>query len=64
MPAAFYSDFHLIRLLKLCPFVRRPRGGWRFGTKRISDDVVARLTASGRARIEGEKLILCRSDAP
>lgn len=61
MSAAFWSDFHLIRLLKAYPFERRQRGGWRFGTKRIGNDVVARLIASGRARIDGERVIYCRS---
>ena len=58
MSAAFHSDFHLLRMLKLSPFQQRP-GGWRFGTRRISDDVVARLIASGRARIEDGQLITC-----
>ena len=46
------------RLLKLSPFERRPRGGWRFGTKTISEEVVSRLIASGRAHIDGEKVCL------
>jgi hypothetical protein len=60
MSAAFWSDGHVIRLLKLSPFERHVRGGWRFGTRRISDGVADRLIASGRARIEGEQLIGCQ----
>ncbi len=46
---------YFLRLLKLSPFERRS-GGWRFGTKRIADAVVARLIASGAARRDGEFL--------
>jgi hypothetical protein len=52
-------DATVLRLLKLSPFERRPRGGgWRFGTKTIKDTVVTRLTASGRAEIRGNKVYL------
>lgn len=44
-------------LLKLSPFERAPRGGWRFGTRRISDGVADSLIASGRAEIQGDKLM-------
>jgi hypothetical protein len=52
-----------LRLLELSPFERRrtksnPGGGWRFGTKVIGDHIVERLVASGRARIEGDKVVL------
>jgi hypothetical protein len=51
-------DSALLRLLELSPFERRRRGGgWRFGTKVISNEIVLRLTASGRARIEGNFLV-------
>ena len=46
-------DPQFLRLLRFGPFVRRHAGGWRFGTKVISDEVVARLIASGGARLEG-----------
>lgn len=46
-----YYDSYFVRLLELAPFERR-RGRWQFGTRRISDTVVARLVAGGRARIE------------
>lgn len=45
-----------LRLLDVQPLERRARGGWRFGTRRISDNVVASLIASGRAEIRGERL--------
>lgn len=55
MSAAFWSEYHVLRMLRLSPFQQRP-GGWRFGTRRISQAVVDRLIASGRARIEGGQL--------
>jgi len=42
------SDYKYLSLLKLSPFERHQRGGWRFGTRRIAESVVTRLTASGR----------------
>lgn len=51
-------DQFILRLLDTQPLERRARGGWRFGTRRISDRVVARLIASGRAEVVGEKLQL------
>ena len=55
LPAHLYTH---LRLLKLSPFERAKRGGWRFGTRRIGDGVVARLIASGRAEIVGGRLQL------
>ncbi|WP_257164640.1 hypothetical protein [Bradyrhizobium sp. SRS-191] len=49
--------FNHLRLLELSPFERRTRGGWRFGTKRISDAIVARLLDSRRAEIKGDRLV-------
>jgi hypothetical protein len=49
---------YLLRLLEHGPFERRPRGGWRFGTKVISDAVVERLLASGRVEIVGSTVQL------
>jgi|GEM_PF-5258914 len=49
------DDGIFLRLLEFSPFQQRP-GGWRFGTKRISDGVVERLIASGAARREGALL--------
>ncbi|BCA04162.1 hypothetical protein [Bradyrhizobium diazoefficiens] len=46
----------VLRLLDIQPLERRARGGWRFGTRRISDGVADRLIASGRAEIRGSKL--------
>ncbi|MBW7966768.1 hypothetical protein [Bradyrhizobium sp. BR 10261] len=42
-----------LRLLDVQPLERRARGGWRFGLRRISDGVVARLIAGGHAEIIG-----------
>jgi len=53
---AHYRDI-ASRLIKLGPFDRRSRGGWRFGTKTISDPIVARLIASGRARRDGDRIV-------
>lgn len=53
MSAAFWSELHVRRLLDQGPFQRR-RGGWRFGTRRISDAMVERLVAAGIARQSGE----------
>jgi hypothetical protein len=53
----------VLRLLNCQPLERRARGGWRFGAKRISDKLVARLIASGRAEIRGEQLHK-RTEAP
>jgi hypothetical protein len=44
------DDYRILHLLRIGPFERRPRGGWRFGTKVISDRKVARRVASGCAR--------------
>lgn len=44
------------RLLDISPFQQRS-GGWRFGTKRISDVVIARLIESGAARVDGLQLV-------
>jgi hypothetical protein len=51
-------ELTFLRLLELSPFERRPRGGWRFGTKVISDDVVGRLISSRRAFLDGDQVRL------
>jgi hypothetical protein len=61
MRSASYSDGQTLRLLKFSPFERRPRGGWRFGARWISDPVADRLIASGRAEIAGTQLRLKES---
>jgi len=48
----------ILRLLGFAPFERRPRGGWRFGTRNIADFVIDRLVATGRARIDGDFVLL------
>ena len=52
------DDHKYLRLLKLAPFKRHPRGGWRFGTRRIGHVVVLRLVATGRAEIDGQRVRL------
>jgi hypothetical protein len=52
-----YTDHDYCRLLELSPFERR-RGGWRFGTKRISDAIVDRLVAGRRVFITGDQVHL------
>ncbi|WFU31237.1 hypothetical protein QA635_32445 [Bradyrhizobium brasilense] len=57
------DDIRIIRLLEFGAFERRSRGGWRFGTKTISDAVAERLISSGRAEIIGDRLQLTRREA-
>lgn len=57
------GDTLFLRLLKHSPFERRPRG-WRFGTKEISDVVVARLVASGRAVRVGDQVRIAIAERP
>ena len=58
------GDYKYLSLLKLRPFERRAAGrGWRFGRRRIADSVVDRLTASGRAEKNGDRLHLVEREA-
>ena len=54
-------DRSFLRLLELGPFERRLGGGWRFGTKIISDVIAERLLAGGLTEISGIYLRLKRS---
>ncbi len=56
-----FYDRDFLRLLEIAPFERR-RGGWRFGTKRICESTVARLIASGRAVMEGNRIVAKAGD--
>ena len=56
------QDYGYLRLLELGAFIRRTQGGWRFGTKVISDAVVERLVASGHAKREDHRVYLIRTD--
>jgi hypothetical protein len=58
----FHNQRYFLRLLEISPFERRPRGGWRFGTKIISDAVVERLLACGHAEVAGLQLKLKRPE--
>ncbi|OAF11567.1 hypothetical protein AXW67_22390 [Bradyrhizobium neotropicale] len=55
------GDSRYLRLLQLGDFVRRSRGGWRFGTKIITDQVADRLIAAGRAEVCDDRLRLKRN---
>jgi hypothetical protein len=57
MAASSNYELTFLRLLEISPFERRARGGWRFGTKVISDAVVDRLVAGRRALIEGDRVL-------
>jgi hypothetical protein len=52
------SEHYYLRLLELGHFERRQRGGWRFGTKVISDSVADHLIVKGYAEItdNGQRL--------
>lgn len=52
-------DRRYLRLLKMAPFERR-RGGWRFGTNKIADNVVERLREAGLVEDDGERIVLAR----
>jgi hypothetical protein len=54
------DDYRILRLLRLGPFERRPRGGWRFGTKVISDRKIGRLIASGHAQRDDNRVWLIK----
>jgi hypothetical protein len=53
-----------LRLLRLGPFERRARGGWRFGTRPIAEHVVERLIAQGLARRDGDRIVGCAPTGP
>ncbi|MGX0963195.1 hypothetical protein AB7M63_003644 [Bradyrhizobium japonicum] len=59
-----HTETYFLRLLEFSPFERRTRGGWRFGTRRISDCVADRLIDSDRAEIVGNRLLLKREARP
>jgi hypothetical protein len=56
------TSHNYLRFLELSHFERRPRGGWRLGTKVIGDHIVDRLVASRRARIEGDQVYCFREE--
>ena len=61
-PANQY-DSRYLRLLQMGPFQRR-RGGWRFGTNRLDDEVVQRLVDDGRVVRIGSLIMLARKESP
>lgn len=52
-----YGDAFFRRLLAIAPFERRPRGGWRFGTKLISEAVIFRLVTNRHAIVVGDRVL-------
>lgn len=50
----YYATLKVRRCLSLGPIVRTPRG-WRFGTRRVSERMVARLIADGHAVRNGDR---------
>lgn len=52
-------DRRYLRLLQMAPFERR-RGGWRFGTNRLADDVVERLLEADLVERDGDRILLPR----
>lgn len=55
--ALLAADYSLLRLLRHAAFERRGNR-WRFGSKTISEAVVARLIANGRVEIFGDRVRL------
>lgn len=56
-PRDMSAELRAMSFLKRGSLVRRS-GGWRFGTARIPDAIVARLLAAGKALRDGDELIL------
>lgn len=56
------NHYIALALLEYSPFERRPRGGWRFGARRITSEMAERLIAGGRAEIVGDKLRLAKPE--
>jgi hypothetical protein len=54
LPPSYYK---YLKMLQLGPFDRHQRGGWRFGTRKVADEVVERLIADGRAELQGERVV-------
>ncbi|MHC2250791.1 hypothetical protein ACVILK_000483 [Bradyrhizobium embrapense] len=50
------NHYIALALLEYSPFERHPRGGWRFGARRITSEMADRLIAGGRAQIVDDKL--------
>jgi hypothetical protein len=55
-------DRRYLRLLQMAPFERR-RGGWRFGTNRLADDVVERLLEAEMIERDGDRIVLARNSS-
>lgn len=57
------DDHRIFLLLNMGPFERR-KNGWRFGTKRIADQVVDRFIAAGVAVQEGNIVRMLQANGP
>ncbi|NEU95081.1 hypothetical protein [Bradyrhizobium uaiense] len=56
------NHYIALALLEYSPFERHPRGGWRFGARKITREMADRLIAGGRAKIVGDKLQLAKPE--
>lgn len=50
------NHYIALALLEYSPFERHPRGGWRFGARRIGSEMAAPLISGGRAQIVDDTL--------
>ncbi|WP_338700668.1 hypothetical protein V5279_21230 [Bradyrhizobium sp. 26S5] len=50
------NHYIALTLLEYGPFDRHPRGGWRFGARRITSEMADCLISGGRAQIVDDKL--------
>lgn len=55
------ADFYYLARLRLGTF-DRGRDGWRFGTCRLTEHIVDRLVAAGRAKIDGDRVHLVEAE--
>lgn len=56
-PRDLSPDRRAFSFLQRGPLVRR-RGGWRFGSAKITDAIVARLVADGKAVVSDDSIFL------
>lgn len=54
-PRDLSAERRALSFLKRGSLVRRP-GGWRFGTAKIPDAIVARVLATGKAFRDGDSI--------
>jgi hypothetical protein len=61
--ALLQADIRMLRLMEYAAIELRGER-WRFGTRTISEGVVARLIASGRVQMVGERIQLSDCQRP